>query len=105
MNEHTPGPWHWDDGEDEDMPKLMAPSGEVCNFGNCEQYYPTEGLPPNAADACLIAAAPELLEALLWAMVFVPRPIAGMASQVHNEHSSMFHAAMAAIAKATGSTA
>lgn len=61
---HTPGPWHWDDGEDQDMPKLMAPSGEVCNFGNDEQYYPTAGDPPNEADSRLIAAAPKLGHAL-----------------------------------------
>ena len=36
---HTPGPWHWVDGEDEeDMPRLMSPSGKVCDFGNDTQY-------------------------------------------------------------------
>ena len=61
---HTPGPWNWDDGEDQDLPKLLAPSSKVCDFGNAEQYYPTSGDPPNEADAHLIAAAPELLAAL-----------------------------------------
>jgi hypothetical protein len=62
--DHTPGPWHWDDGKDKDMPKLMAPSGKVCDFGNDRQYYPTAGEPPNEADSRLIAAAPDLLKAL-----------------------------------------
>jgi hypothetical protein len=37
---------------------------EVCNFGDDEQYYPTAGIPPSEADARLIAAAPEMREAI-----------------------------------------
>lgn len=67
---HTPGPWKWmrndtESGLDGDSP-LMSQSGErVLQLGDC---YPSGG-EPNAANANLIAAAPELLEALenlLW---------------------------------------
>jgi len=65
---HTPGPWYWVDDGDLDiteMPKLRGAQGvEVCNFGDGTAYYPTEGEPPNLIDAALIAAAPELLDAL-----------------------------------------
>jgi len=40
----------------------MGPDGaEVMSFGDDEQYYPTEGCPPEEANARLIAAAPDLL--------------------------------------------
>jgi hypothetical protein len=62
MSKHTPGPWHWDDGEvKDDMPRLMSPSGTVCHFGRFIEYYPYEGDPPSDADARLIASAPDLL--------------------------------------------
>jgi hypothetical protein len=38
---------------------------EICNFGNDETYYPTEGVEPSDADKLLIAAAPDLLAACL----------------------------------------
>ena len=61
---HTPGPWSWaETSSSMNMPCLTSPSGEICNFGDDTQYYPTEGIPPNEANARLIAAAPELLEA------------------------------------------
>lgn len=72
---HTPGPWHWDDGDPLDnlMPRLVSESGEVvCDFGDCTQYYPTEGTPPDEFNARLIAAAPELLSALLLARAELP---------------------------------
>lgn len=68
----TKGPWEWkgaeacEDGyiDDCEMPKLKSGNALVMNFGNCEQYYPTEGTPPNEHDAHLIAAAPEMYEML-----------------------------------------
>jgi hypothetical protein len=49
----------------------MGPDGaEVMSFGDDEQYYPTEGCPPEEANARLIAAAPDLLEALKHAVGF-----------------------------------
>jgi hypothetical protein len=69
-NEHSPGPWKWEPKEpDGQMPALMSAEGKyVCEFGHDASstggYYPTEGSPPDEADARLIAAAPELLAAL-----------------------------------------
>lgn len=61
---HTPGPWEWKDGEyDDDLMFLASASGTICTFGNCD-YYERCGELPNEADCRLIAAAPELLEAL-----------------------------------------
>ena len=95
MSKHTPGPWRWDDGDcEDDMPRLMAPSGKVCHFGNAMQYYPTEGKPPSNSDARLIAAAPELLEALKQALEECIWPNERL-SDVHDK-------ACAAIAKAEG---
>jgi len=79
MNEttYTPGPWRWytpDDGTSNAM--LVGPrfdpnatylkrEHEVCNFGDREQFYPTDGTEPSDADKALIAAAPDLLAACL----------------------------------------
>jgi len=68
MNKFTPGPWVWVEEPEligSEMPKIVGANGElVCDFGSCEQYYPTEGDPPSGADKYLMVAAPELLEAL-----------------------------------------
>jgi hypothetical protein len=76
---HTPAPWNWNwqpSNDVEDMPELRGGNNEIImDFGNCAQYYPTEGSAPNEANAKLIAAAPELLEALV-AMVEVFEPLA-----------------------------
>jgi hypothetical protein len=67
MSAHTPGPWFWVEDNSADngtLPVLMSAAGAVCDFGDCETYYPTAGDPPKESDARLIAAAPCLLEAL-----------------------------------------
>ena len=67
----TPGPWEFvpesEQGRyrDEDMGGFRSASGWICTFGDGRMYYPTEGTPPEPADALLIAAAPELLEELI----------------------------------------
>lgn len=104
---HTPGPWKWveypnnlnEKGKYEmDMPQLKNELGEeVCNFGSSEQYYPTEGSPPGDADAKLIAAAPDLLEALQDILGHVP---IGKDYFTVGESNSMLKAE-AAIKKAT----
>ena len=61
----TKGKWYWYHYGTNKMASLMSESGgEVCNFGSCETYYPTEGDEPNDADKLLIAHAPEMLEML-----------------------------------------
>lgn len=60
---HTPGPWAVYDGKDVDFPGIEAQNGTVVIFGATRQGDDggVRGLPGNAN---LIAAAPELLEAL-----------------------------------------
>ena len=96
--EHTPGPWVWTDrvlqgdakyADYGDMGGFVTADGTpVCWFGDSETYYPTEGTPPNAADARLMSAAPDLLKALLNVLEH----------GVRDEHLEY---AFAAIAKAT----
>ena len=69
---------------------VTADGTPVCWFGDCETYYPTEGTPPTAADARLIAAAPDLLEALIEVVAIADRK------------TDAFDRARAAIAKAHG---
>ena len=75
LGPHTPGPWRWYEPDDETtMAMLVGPlfdpnvryserQHEVCDFGDCEQYYPSNGTEPSDADKALIAAAPDLLAA------------------------------------------
>lgn len=96
-NAHTPGPWAL---SDEDSPLISAADGTYiaqvfsrnnCEIGNLRQNY--------AADATLIAAAPDLLEAL-----YVAKRALAEAMQPHlvpglrNEYDIV----AAAINKATG---
>jgi hypothetical protein len=97
---HTPGPWVWTDrvlqgdakyaGYGDTGGFVTADGTPVCWFGDSETYYPTEGTPPTAADARLIAAAPDLLEALIEIVAIADRK------------TDAFDRARAAIAKAHG---
>lgn len=61
----TQGKWSWVErkkGFSVVLARLVSshnPSDDVCNFGNNEQYYPTEGTEPSFEDKNFIAAAPE----------------------------------------------
>ncbi|MFZ7945721.1 hypothetical protein [Neobacillus sp. 19] len=67
----TPGPWVWEkfaldeDDWDTEMPWLGNATESVMDFGDCEQYYPTQGTPPNDADAEFIAHARQDVPKLL----------------------------------------
>ncbi len=62
----TKGKWYWSYGNSTQLASLISESGVmVCNFGDSERYYPTEGLEPNECDKKLISCAPEMLEALI----------------------------------------
>jgi hypothetical protein len=61
----TKGKWYWSYGNSTQLASLISESGVmVCNFGDSERYYPTEGLEPNECDKKLISCAPEMLEML-----------------------------------------
>ena len=68
---HTPGPWTWictREGDDKSLNSnvgsiIGSTMSTVCDFGTDEEYYPTEGTPPNKADLALILAAPALFAA------------------------------------------
>lgn len=61
----TPGPWEWFRPGGKFLPVLRDSNrNEVCNFGNAEDYYPTEGEEPGPEDALLISKAPEMLAML-----------------------------------------
>lgn len=62
----TKGPWCFKRKDDDtDNGGLYNLEGDlVCHFGDSEQYYPTDGTPPDEDDMALITAAPDLLEAL-----------------------------------------
>ena len=68
MSAHTPGPWHWDSDAVKNDPYGRV-RYRVCTLGKTitQVYYSSfEGGLTNAdADARLIAAAPDLLEALI----------------------------------------
>jgi hypothetical protein len=58
----TPGPWRFVSEApgmlDTDMGGFLGPDGaSIMDFGDCTQYYPTEGSPPSEEDAALICAA------------------------------------------------
>jgi len=61
----TKGKWYWIPSHGNRLAILENEYGfEICNFGDSEQYYPTEGLEPNEYDKKLISCAPEMLEML-----------------------------------------
>lgn len=94
---HTPGPWNWvpsPHATHPDMGAFFSEGGQrVCWFGDAEQYYPSQGEPPSDADARLIAAAPDLLEALEGC---IPQ------LELGNGEAEHIKAARAAIARARG---
>lgn len=92
---HTPGPWRWEDGDEQmgDNGRFVGADGEdVCTFGGGQTGDQYQGDPPSDADRLLIAAAPELLEALTSMVLSFKSYPASPAEKF----------ARAAIAKATG---
>lgn len=85
--QHTPGPWHFEAGvEDNEGEFYVCHAATVCDAT-------TVCNPGSEADARLIAAAPELLEALIEAAEFI---------QPFNRAEALLDRIDAAIALATG---
>jgi hypothetical protein len=86
MNKHTPGPWatYVNTNNDVTIRKMFPDGQECCEIASCKSGF---------TNARLIAAAPELLEALQFVM------------SAHGEQlSTAFAMAQDAITKATGET-
>ena len=99
---HTPGPWTW-------HPTALHPAvrsvgtpdagpRRICTVGTMN------GNPVDKATARLIAAAPELLDALIALLGVAPSkaPGAGLIVGAEEKHANALQAARAAIKKATG---
>ena len=110
MSKHTPGPWHWESDEVKNDPTGRV-RYQVTTIGKTitRVYYSSfEGGPTNAEwDARLIAAAPDLLEALQ-ALALYADECELIVKETHYAKAQSLRlrveAAIAAIAKATGST-
>ena len=94
MNKHTPGPWQIADGESRRV--------YLINHGRDAVGETVYTETRNPADARLIAAAPDLLEALLMAKKAISRFDNGHAFDAHGIDSEAQRQVDAAIAKATG---
>lgn len=58
----TPGPWWWRPGSGADVGSIAGRGGiQICDFGNGETYYPTEGISPEGEDLECILSIPNLL--------------------------------------------
>jgi hypothetical protein len=89
--QHTPGPWTYHADSGSSCAALIATGSFVCEFIE----------PPTEANARLIAAAPELLEALKSIICSVGHDD-GDGWYTVSLHEDEVQAARAAIAKATG---
>jgi hypothetical protein len=104
MAQHTPGPWIW-----------RGKSGSLHRVGEPPYPYGARVLAPtyeydsgvdtevSDADACLIAAAPDLLAALR-AMVAEFEKFSRYGSPIARDANEAMRAARSAIARATGET-
>lgn len=111
MSEHIKGPWHWVDAYDfgehlnntdwsssnfvNGRIKLVNASGDVV-LQEWADYAGDAGLDLNQPNARLIAAAPELLEALKLLASY------GDVFAYHKDNENPYRKALAAIAKAEG---
>ena len=67
----TPGPWEWllyPGVRDTREPILQAPHDNVCDFGDSETYYPSNGNAPNTDDMMFIAESRSLVPRLAAAL-------------------------------------
>ena len=93
MSKHTPGPWQWTQHFDPTISIYKDGFGQIARL-----YDSSAGT--GKANARLIAAAPDLLDALKALTHSLD-----VEDLVHDDQRSSFAAAIAAIAKATGGAA
>ena len=108
LGQHTPGPWHSEGYPRYVDPTVVSPDGPVCaiSTGPLDRTLPRK---PAAANARLIAAAPELLAALVASAELAEGAIK-LLRQLDMESGRIaaecvLRDARAAIAKATGGAA
>ncbi len=109
MNKHTPAPWHVGIGNGEgsifsDSGRTRLEDGGTTLYPICS-YNRGWNADEDAANARLIAAAPELLEALIALLNVESAALHGARTSAANDGLDVpyhFAAARAAIAKATG---
>ena len=94
MSKHTPGPWRVVDSWNDHM--VESQNGEEIIWQDGPHHTPTI----KEADACLIASAPELLEAL-YAMLAYTADLNAIQGFDEYDHAAV-KKARAAIAKAKG---
>ncbi len=95
MSQHTPGPWEWHYKFTKTSKRIIV--SESANSGVIAPIPSWGSTEETEANAALIAAAPELLEAAVLAaevLIRNPEPLAGS--------GDCYHALRAAIAKAKG---
>ena len=101
-NQHTPGPWTAEHGQiyADEFIQLEGGAGypRHTNVATANDMWTDKTT--RHANARLIAAAPELLAALQWAIEQLPRPVAR--TNHNGQYVDGYEAARAAIAKATG---
>jgi len=107
MNKHTPGPWHFiDSGPEHQITQLgrFTICSDPHNLGMLRREYVVHGV-KTEANARLIAAAPELLRALIGIRAFDGRYADGTKMDAEDfkfNRDAIIKAADAAIAKAEG---
>lgn len=81
---HTPGPWHYQEKADRYTHIVRSGGSDLGNFFVCQLGQDTSGVAE--ANARLIAAAPELLEALKTAREYVQAAHGSMSGAMgHND--------------------
>jgi hypothetical protein len=100
MSKHTPGPWAISAPDaDADAIAIWAPNETYC----IGEVFNVSRIPANAANARLIAAAPELLEALQALIAEYEPNLKAFATDAPRK--AKWESACAIVAKATGEAA
>ena len=95
---HTPGPWMIDGATDVPHAVVDNDGMGICEVDGNPKHHKHDATPEQFANAALIAAAPDMYEALQTVrLVFPEHP-----STLHNPTRVMVESVLAALAKAEG---